>query len=197
MEKTPSFNTVPTALFNGAIPIIVNHTPMANLFAGKFLFEPPNADAMAAFRQQAAKWHFNEASFIEAVLNIPIISKDRVKAILQYLKQLAEMIGEMGLSRLKQEESEQRIAKTQTSLEKEVKQRKEEAEKLSRILEANPIPTFVIDATSTITHFNRACEKLTGIPATDMIGTANHQKAYSNHRRPLLADPYHQQKQFE
>ncbi|MCB2149230.1 MAG: PAS domain S-box protein [Deltaproteobacteria bacterium] len=63
-----------------------------------------------------------------------------------------------------------------------------EARKLNQILEANPIPTFVVDSNSKITHWNRACELLTDIPAADMIGTENHREAFYSEHRELMAD---------
>ena len=63
-----------------------------------------------------------------------------------------------------------------------------EARKLNQILEANPIPTFVVDSNSKITHWNRACELLTDIPAADMIGTRKHREAFYSESRELMAD---------
>jgi PAS domain S-box-containing protein len=62
------------------------------------------------------------------------------------------------------------------------------ARELGQILEANPIPTFVVDSNSKITHWNRACVLLTDIPAADMIGTDKHQEAFYCQRRELMAD---------
>jgi PAS domain S-box-containing protein len=62
------------------------------------------------------------------------------------------------------------------------------ARELGQILEANPIPTFVVNTNSQITHWNRACELLTDIPAADMIGTDRHREAFYCQRRELLAD---------
>lgn len=59
---------------------------------------------------------------------------------------------------------------------------------LAQILEGNPIPTFVIDAQRKITHWNRACELLTGIPASETLGTAKHRAAFYSHKRELMAD---------
>jgi PAS domain S-box-containing protein len=36
--------------------------------------------------------------------------------------------------------------------------------------------------------WNKACEELTGFPASDMIGTADQWRAFYDHRRPCLAD---------
>jgi len=59
---------------------------------------------------------------------------------------------------------------------------------LAQLLEGNPIPTFVINAQCKITHWNRACELLTGIPASEMLGTDKHREAFYSQRRKLMAD---------
>lgn len=64
----------------------------------------------------------------------------------------------------------------------------ENAKTLGQILEANPIATFVVDSDCTITHWNRACELITDIPAAEIIGTDRHREAFYAERRELLAD---------
>jgi PAS domain S-box-containing protein len=73
-------------------------------------------------------------------------------------------------------------------LKKEIRHRKDEAQRLTCILNGNAIPTFVIDAKHRITHWNRACELLTGLRAAEMIGTDRHQEAFYFERRPVMAD---------
>ncbi len=60
--------------------------------------------------------------------------------------------------------------------------------RFSDIIERNPIPTFVIDKDHTITHFNSACEVITGFSAKDMIGTANQWMLFYKRERPVLVD---------
>ena len=36
---------------------------------------------------------------------------------------------------------------------------------LAKIIEGSPVPTFVIDADHVITHWNKACEQISGVPA--------------------------------
>ncbi len=66
--------------------------------------------------------------------------------------------------------------------------RDEQTQRLYQILDGNPIPTFVIDEECKITCWNRACELLTGIPASEIIGTDKHRKALYCHHRELMAD---------
>jgi PAS domain S-box-containing protein len=60
---------------------------------------------------------------------------------------------------------------------------------LAQIIDNDPVPTFVIDAQHRLTHWNKACESITGVKAADMIGTQNHQKVfYPPDVRPVMAD---------
>ena len=59
---------------------------------------------------------------------------------------------------------------------------------LSQIIHGMAIPAFVIDYRHTVTHWNRACEKLTGVPAADVIGSQDAWKAFYPGKRPVLAD---------
>jgi PAS domain S-box-containing protein len=46
----------------------------------------------------------------------------------------------------------------------------ENEKRLKTIIDGSPIPTIVQDKNHIITHWNKACEDLTGIPANDVIG---------------------------
>ena len=50
------------------------------------------------------------------------------------------------------------------------------------------IPVFVLDTTSRVMLWNRACERLTGVPAREIIGTRDHWRSFFEERRPTLAD---------
>jgi diguanylate cyclase (GGDEF)-like protein/PAS domain S-box-containing protein len=55
-------------------------------------------------------------------------------------------------------------------------------------METLAIPIFVLDTTSRVILWNRACERLTGVPARDIIGTCEHWRSFFEERRPTLAD---------
>ena len=59
---------------------------------------------------------------------------------------------------------------------------------LTQIIDGMAIPAFVIDNRHTVTHWNQACERLTGIPSAKMIGTRDAWKAFYPKERPVLAD---------
>jgi diguanylate cyclase (GGDEF)-like protein/PAS domain S-box-containing protein len=65
---------------------------------------------------------------------------------------------------------------------------KESERKLSQIVEGSPIPTFVIDAKHRITHWNGACEKLTGLSEGEVLGRTDFWRAFCSEQQPQLAD---------
>jgi diguanylate cyclase (GGDEF)-like protein len=50
------------------------------------------------------------------------------------------------------------------------------------------VPTFVLDAACNVLIWNKACERLTGVPAAELIGTREHWRAFYETPRPCLAD---------
>jgi signal transduction histidine kinase len=61
-------------------------------------------------------------------------------------------------------------------------------EMMAQIVTGSPIPMFVIDKDHRVTHFNKACEILTGIDASDIVGTRDQWRAFYSHPRPVMAD---------
>jgi hemerythrin-like metal-binding protein len=59
---------------------------------------------------------------------------------------------------------------------------------LEQIIDGDPVPTLVIDAEHTITHWNRACASITGKSAEEMIGTKRQWAAFYPAQRPIMAD---------
>jgi diguanylate cyclase (GGDEF)-like protein len=56
------------------------------------------------------------------------------------------------------------------------------------LMEHLVVPTFVIDASSKVVIWNKACERLTGVRAEELIGTSEHWRGFYSERRPCLAD---------
>ncbi len=65
---------------------------------------------------------------------------------------------------------------------------RESEQRIISVIEGSPIPTFVIGLDHTVLYWNRALEKLSGIPAKDMIGTNRHWRAFYAKERPCMSD---------
>jgi signal transduction histidine kinase len=59
---------------------------------------------------------------------------------------------------------------------------------MSEVLQASPIPQFVIDREHRVVFWNRALEQYSGIMARDVVGTRDQWKAFYPEKRPVLAD---------
>ena len=56
------------------------------------------------------------------------------------------------------------------------------------MMEHMVVPTFVLDAEGKVLIWNRACERLTGVKAAEVIGRKEHWRAFYEAPRPCLAD---------
>ncbi len=56
------------------------------------------------------------------------------------------------------------------------------------LMEHLVVPTFVLDSEHRVLIWNRACERLTHVPAAELVGTRDHWKAFYETQRPCLAD---------
>jgi diguanylate cyclase (GGDEF)-like protein/PAS domain S-box-containing protein len=57
-----------------------------------------------------------------------------------------------------------------------------------KLMEMLVIPTFVIDLHGKVIIWNKACERLTGVDAWEVLGTCDHWKSFYHEQRPTLAD---------
>lgn len=59
---------------------------------------------------------------------------------------------------------------------------------ITQIFQRSLIPTFVIDKNHIITHWNLACERLTGRAAAEMVGTGKQWQAFYLKEQPVMVD---------
>ncbi len=59
---------------------------------------------------------------------------------------------------------------------------------MAQIIQGSTVPTFVINKDHIVTHWNKACEKLTGLSADEIVGTNQHWKPFRSGERPTMAD---------
>src|SRR3982074_554009 len=57
-----------------------------------------------------------------------------------------------------------------------------------RLMQHLVVPTFVIDPKRRVVIWNRACERLTGVAASEVLGTSDHWRAFYQQQRYCLAD---------
>lgn len=112
-----------------------------------------------------------------------------LKKVEKELQRYREHLEVMVRERTAQLEAANRDLKTETQERRRAEEAVREREKtLAEIVQGSPIPTFVIDTEHAVTHWNKACETLTGIPADRMIGTRDQWLAFYPSERPVMAD---------
>ena len=123
-------------LVDVAVPIHVCGEHVANFFTGQFFLEPPDT---AYFRRQAEEFGFDERAYLEALAEAPIFTEQQVRAMMDFLTRLTQVIGEMGVSRLQLQEANQELRQHREHLEElvwvrtaELSQAKDQAEVASR-----------------------------------------------------------------
>ncbi len=110
------------------------------------------------------------------------------------LRQKGALVGLMTLALdiTEQFHNEQQLERYRNDLEERVARRTAELadarDALAQIIDKSPIPTFVLDENHCVTHWNQACERILGTPASWVIGTANQWQAFYPESRPVLAD---------
>ena len=84
------------------------------------------------------------------------------------------------------------VERERNQLEELVRERtnelRENQTKLVQMVRGSSMPIIVIDRDHIVTHWNRACESLTGIPADEIIGSGKQWLAFYSEERPILAD---------
>ena len=58
----------------------------------------------------------------------------------------------------------------------------------NKLMEMLAVPAFVLDTERRVMIWNRACERLTGVPAEEVLGTSDHWRSFYQEQRPTLAD---------
>jgi diguanylate cyclase (GGDEF)-like protein/PAS domain S-box-containing protein len=57
-----------------------------------------------------------------------------------------------------------------------------------QLMETLAVPVFVLDLDARVVLWNQACERLTGVPAAEVLGTRDHWRSFFDEERPTLAD---------
>lgn len=78
-----------SGLIDGYTPIIIQEKHLADLYTGQVFFAPPDVNF---FRSQAQEFGFEEDAYLQSLTEVPIVTKEKFKAALEYLSQLAMII---------------------------------------------------------------------------------------------------------
>lgn len=100
-------------LIDVGLPIVVRGEHVANFFSGQFFFEEPD---ISFFIKQAQKYGFDEQSYIEALKEVPVVSKEKVETVIHFLVNITQMIIEMAVEKYELAELNEELKSSQASL---------------------------------------------------------------------------------
>jgi PAS domain S-box-containing protein len=161
-------------MMDAAAPVMVGGEHVATVFSGQVFFEEPNWEW---FRRQAREFGFDEATYMEALRNVPVFPRQKLEPVLEYLSEFARLLGELGLRQMQQLEAQE------TLLESENKYRSIFENAVEGIFQAGPDGRF-LDANPTLARmhgFDSPAQMMAEVPSV-----ASHMFMDGRDRRRLL-----------
>lgn len=111
------------------MPIVIDGKHICNLFTGQFFLDKPD---IAFFKQQAKTFGFDEKKYIEAVLQVPIISEEVLNKRIDFLSQLTHIIAELAYKDLFNKDFSEKLKKSEEAA-KELSERFEYATSVGKV----------------------------------------------------------------
>ena len=146
----------PRGLVDASSPVIIAGEHVVNVFAGQIFLEPPDETTEQYFREQAKKFGFDESEYIKAFKEIPVFTKEEFRAVLKFLSILAQVIAKMGLTRLSELESTEKLRKSE--------------ERYRELVEGTDNLITKVDQYGNFTYVNYVGEILFGVAANTLVG---------------------------
>ncbi len=178
----------PHGLTDAAAPIIVEGRHIANCLTGQFLFHRPNAKDLRFFEKQADIYGFDKKAYMDAILRLPVVPKERITSILDFLSGFAEIIAESGYTHLQNRRYAEKLKQSHDRLEKQVSERTESLQKsnceLKKEIEQRKRAEAVL-STERLKIFNL----LNSLPAFIYLQRADYSIAFANQKfKSLFGD---------
>jgi PAS domain S-box-containing protein len=153
-------------LWDVALPILVAGRHLATLFIGQFFYDDDRVD-MEFFRNQARECGFDVHEYLKAVGRVPRYNRERVRATMNYHRNLVRVMAENGLKNLKlAQEVEDRRRTERALLESEAT--------LRAITRSARDAIVMIDDQGRVTFWNAMAEEMLGWEAAEVLGRDLH-----------------------
>ena len=168
----------PNGLIDTASPIIVEGEHLASVFTGQVLTEAPDLDF---FRRQARTFGYDETAYLDAINRVPRRSAEYIKSATLLFSQLAGILAEIGLNRLRQVKAAEVLAELNKTLESKVAERTRELAEANavlqsrealfkQILDASSVAIFLLDRSGHIVQANERMAEMFARPLTELTG---------------------------
>ncbi len=99
-------------LWDLALPLLIDGMHLATLFLGQFFYEDEVPD-LEFFRRQAQEFGFDAERYLAALQKVPVFSRARVKAVMDYYASFVRFLMESGVTNLKRIETEKALRESE------------------------------------------------------------------------------------
>ncbi len=150
-------------LIDVAAPIVIENIHFGNLYTGQFLFEKPDIDF---FSKQADAFGFDKTEYLNALKEVPVLSKDQIKKTMAYFTNLTVVIGSAGIDKIK-------LLDLNKNLEKQVRERTMTLEREKKfsdsLISSLPGIMYVFDQFGHMKNWNQNFENVTGYCKNEIL----------------------------
>lgn len=101
--------TCPHGLTDAVVPLIANDHCLGYLILGQVFLEPPNLDT---FRGLAEQYGFDQEPFLEAVMQVPVLSREQFARHLKLMTSLVSLLVDKGIARREADENADKLRET-------------------------------------------------------------------------------------
>lgn len=141
-------------LIDYATPIVIEGERLATLFLGQVLNESPD---MNFFRNRSEEFQYDQARYMEAIAEVPIVENERMEALMACLVVMAQMLASNGLARLRE-----------AQMEHDLNRSTEQRIQLKDLLDSSPIGIGWSTLDGKIEYINHQFTKLFGYELEDI-----------------------------
>jgi diguanylate cyclase (GGDEF)-like protein/PAS domain S-box-containing protein len=154
-------------LIDVAIPLIIRGEHIANLFTGQFFFEEPDT---LFFKNQAKRYGFDEEKYLDALKKVPVVSREQVKVLMNFLKNITQMIIELTADKLDQLDLVEAIKERETALLSKQTQLIQSEERFANLFKRAPLGYQSLDENGNFLEVNEAWLSTLGYNYDEVIG---------------------------
>lgn len=166
-------------LMDYATPIVIEGQILATIILGQVLEESPNLEY---FGKQAKKFNYDKDTYIKSIKEVPIVSKEKMEALMRCMVNIAQILAQTSLSKLQH-----------TVLEKDLIKSNKEIIHLSDILDFSPNGIGWSNEKREIEYINHQFTNLFGYTKEDIPTLETwYRKAFPNtNYRQNVVEPWY------
>jgi diguanylate cyclase (GGDEF)-like protein/PAS domain S-box-containing protein len=135
-------------LWDVVTPVFVGKQHLGNLYCGQFFYDDDVVDE-TFFIAQAARFGYDELTYLAAIREVPRFSRDHVRRIMAFIVGLASHLSSLSLTNLQLRESQGQM---------------------ETLINTLPDPVWLKDMEGVFLSCNRAFASMLGVPAANIIG---------------------------